>query len=500
MSDFEDPFGSSIDELNVEELEKFEVDTADDIGDDDTDGSLFDADSFADFDLAGAAAMSQAQAYLEDKAGIAGDVSTPLAADTPHDSSAGHAVNGRPTTNTAQDEDSEDEDSITMDLMAPVSPASPSQKPTPDSRRADTEANDAPATSRTNEPQSSRPTQSPSDSPLRLPTSRLRSDTTDSDSDSSGYVKMSLGRRVPATYSSGPWARGHQDNVASLQQNQSSTIRDLSATVNELQQQKELDNRRIRDLVARQAAQATELADARRRLQHESTMAQQLLTYANEHRATWKLEKEAIGEEVTRLQELLRSQQEQARQQVADIEERHRRFCEASNESYNTQITALRDELEAMKRQSQKQIAAIERQAEADKNAIKLEATQRAQLFGRTAEAERATVEQQLRTEILRLSEQARADSEKASTTLRKSTDAFQAEIDRQQQEIGALKERVAKSMDQVALSEKLRLEEVLAPLPTCVLRLPVHRFTFDCTCFRREHASKCAKKVRCLS
>ena len=46
--EYEDPFNSSGDEFAIAKLEKMELDVSED---DDTVGSLFDTDSFADFDL-----------------------------------------------------------------------------------------------------------------------------------------------------------------------------------------------------------------------------------------------------------------------------------------------------------------------------------------------------------------------------------------------------------------------------------------------------------------
>ena len=62
--------------------------------------------------------------------------------------------------------------------------------------------------------------------------------------------------------------------------------------------QKQLDNSRIKHFTETQATVMKELEMTRQKLQHESKIAQQMLVYADEHRATWKVEKGAIAEEV----------------------------------------------------------------------------------------------------------------------------------------------------------------------------------------------------------
>eukprot|EP00750_Incisomonas_marina_P031743 INCI8289.1.p1 GENE.INCI8289.1~~INCI8289.1.p1 ORF type:complete len:884 (-),score=219.15 INCI8289.1:1885-4536(-) len=438
----EDPFQSSGDDFSISKLEKMELDVSEEgDDDDDTDGSLFDSDSFADFDVAAAAAVTEAAAVAraEKRAAAANAPAERLAAEQPaprrnrETSTAG-------TENEDTGEDSEDDELLSMDPLAPVSPTTSQQL---EHARAAVHQRDQTARRR-------------SDESKETETDR------DDESDSSGYIQPMLGTRNTSTFArpEGQWQQRHSDNVASLQQNQSTTIQELTACVDALQQQKKLDNDRIAELSQSQGRLMRELDSTRKKLEQEASLAQQMLTYANDHREMWKTEKESIGQEVTRLQELLTTQQQVAREQAAEIEDRHRRFRETTTESFQTQISALREELQASRREHDMQVLALERKAAADKQAVIAESKQRVQLLGRTADAERATIEQELRTEIMRLTQQNRVDAEKSSTTLQESTRAFQAELDRQQQQIGALQEQLAKAGDQVGLAERLRLEE----------------------------------------
>ena len=305
----EDPFQSSGDDFSISKLEKMELDVSEEgDDDDDTDGSLFDSDSFADFDVAAAAAVTEAAAVAraEKRAAAANAPAERLAAEQPaprrnrETSTAG-------TENEDTGEDSEDDELLSMDPLAPVSPTTSQQL---EHARAAVHQRDQTARRR-------------SDESKETETDR------DDESDSSGYIQPMLGTRNTSTFArpEGQWQQRHSDNVASLQQNQSTTIQELTACVDALQQQKKLDNDRIAELSQSQGRLMRELDSTRKKLEQEASLAQQMLTYANDHREMWKTEKESIGQEVTRLQELLTTQQQVAREQVGAYFQDGSSFC-----------------------------------------------------------------------------------------------------------------------------------------------------------------------------